>query len=35
LKTRTKEFEIVEIGVKEGVDIGSGIKDFLISNVVL
>ena len=31
----TKEYEIVEIGVGEGVDLGSGIKDFLLPNVVL
>jgi hypothetical protein len=31
----TKEFEIVKIGVEEGVDVGSGIKDALFPNVVL
>jgi hypothetical protein len=30
----TKEFKIVEIGVEEGFDLGSGIKISLISNVV-
>ena len=30
-----KKFEIVEIGVEEGVDLGSGIKDSLLPNVVL
>ena len=28
-------FEIVEIGVEEGVDIGFGTKDSLLTNVVL
>ena len=32
---RTKEFEIIEIIVEEGVDLGSGIKDSLLPNVVL
>ena len=32
----TKEFEIVEIGVEEGVHLGSAIKDYvLLSNAVL
>ena len=31
----TKEVEIIEIGVEEGVDLGSIIKDSLIPNVVL
>ena len=31
----TKEFEIVEIGVREGVDLGSGNKDSLHPNMVL
>ena len=31
----TKEFEIIEIGVEEGVDLGSKIKDSLLPNVVL
>ena len=31
----TKEFEIAEIGVEEGVDLGSRIKGSLLSNVVL
>jgi hypothetical protein len=31
----TKEFEIVEIIVDEGVDLSFGIKDFLLPNVVL
>ena len=30
----TKEFEFVEIGVEEGVDQGSGIKDPLLSYMV-
>ena len=30
-----KIFEIVEMGVKEGVDLGSGIKYYLLPNVVL
>ena len=32
---RVKEFEIVKIGVEEGVDLGFGIKDSLLPNVVL
>lgn len=32
---RTKEFEIVEIRLEEGVDQGSRIKDSLLSNVLL
>ena len=32
---KTKELEIVEIGAEEGVDLGSGIKDSLVPNVVL
>ena len=31
----TNEFEIVEIGVEEGVDQGSRIKDSLLPNLVL
>ena len=31
---KTKEFEIMKIGVEEGVDIGSGIKDSLLLNMV-
>ena len=31
----TREIEIVEIGVGEGIHLGSGIKDSLLSNVVL
>ena len=31
----TKEFEIVEIGVEEGVDLGSEIKDSFLPNLVL
>ena len=31
----TKEIEIVEIGVAEGVDLGYGIKDYLLPDVVL
>ena len=31
----TKEFEIVEIGVDEGVDLGFGIKDFLLFNMMV
>ena len=31
----TKECEMIEIGVEEGVDIGFGIKDSLLPNVVL
>jgi hypothetical protein len=30
----TKEFEIIEIGVEEGVDLGSAITDSLLPNVV-
>ena len=30
----TKEFEIIAMGVEEGVDLGSGIKDFLLPNLV-
>ena len=32
---RTKEIEIIEIDVEEGVDLGSGIKDSLLPNMVL
>ena len=32
---RTKEFESVEIGVEEGVDLGSRVKDSLLPNLVL
>ena len=32
---KTTYFEIVEIGVEKGVDLGSGIKDSLLPNVVL
>jgi hypothetical protein len=35
LPIRTKEFETVEIRVEEGVDLGCGIKDALLPNVVL
>ena len=31
----TNQFDIVEIKIEEGVDLGSGIKDFLLPNVVL
>jgi hypothetical protein len=31
---KTKEIEIVGIGAKEEVDLGSGMKDFLPSNMV-
>jgi hypothetical protein len=31
----TREIEIVEMGVGEGIDLGSAIKDSLLSNVVL
>jgi hypothetical protein len=30
MRIRTKELESVEIGVEEGVDLGFGIKDFLL-----
>ena len=30
-----KEFDIAKIKDEEGVDLGSGIKDFLLPNVVL
>ena len=32
---RTKELEIVEIGVEVGVGLGSVIKDYILRNVVL
>ena len=32
---RTKEFEVVEIGVEEGVDPGSRTIDFVLPNVML
>jgi hypothetical protein len=35
LQNNSKEIEIVEIGVEEGVDLGSGVKDALFSNLVL
>jgi hypothetical protein len=35
LRPWTKEFEIVEIGIEEGVDLGSKVKDSLLPNVVL
>ena len=35
LRMRTKECEIVEIGVEKGVDLGTKIDDSLHSNVVL
>jgi hypothetical protein len=35
LQIKIKEFEIVEIGVEGGDDLGSGIKDFLLPNEVL
>ena len=31
---RVEEYEIVEIGVEEGVDLGFGIEDTLLSNMV-
>jgi hypothetical protein len=31
---KTKEFKVVKIGVEEGVDLGSGIKYSLLSNMV-
>ena len=31
----TKDFEIVEIGIEEGVDLGSTIKDSMLLNMVL
>ena len=31
---RTKEFEIIAIKVEEGVDLGHGIKDSLLPNLV-
>jgi hypothetical protein len=34
-ESRPKAFEIAKIGVGEGVDLGSRIKDSLLSNVVL
>ena len=34
LQIMTKEFEVVEIGDGEGVDLGSGIKDSLLPNMV-
>ena len=35
MRIKTKEFEIVEIEGEEGVDLGSGIKESLLYNVVL
>ena len=35
LAIRTKEFEINEIRVEEGVDLGSWVKDFMLPNLVL
>jgi hypothetical protein len=35
LRIKIKEFEIVEIGVEEGVDLGFEIKDSLLPNIVL
>ena len=35
MRIKTKEFEITEIGVEEGVDLGSEIKDSLLPHVVL
>jgi hypothetical protein len=35
LRIRTKEFEIVEIKVEEGVDLSYGFKDSLLPNMVL
>lgn len=35
LRSKTKEYETVEIWIEEGVDIGSIIKDFVLSEVVL
>ena len=31
----TEEFDIIKIGVEEGVDLGSKIKDSLLPNAVL
>jgi hypothetical protein len=31
----TIEFETIDIGVEKGVDLGSGIKDSLLPNVLL
>jgi hypothetical protein len=35
MQIKTKEFKFFEIKVEEGVDQGSGIKDSLMSNVLL
>ena len=35
MQVRSKEFKIANIGVKEGVDLGSKIKDSLLPNLVL
>ena len=35
MRIKTKEFEIVEIGVEKDVDLGYGIKDCLLPNLVL
>jgi hypothetical protein len=35
LQIKNKEFEVVEIEVEEGVELGSEIKDFLLSKMVL
>ena len=35
LRSRTKEFEIIKMGVEESVDLGLGLKNSLLPNVVL
>jgi hypothetical protein len=35
LQIKNKEFEVVEIEVEEGVELGSEIKDSLLSKMVL
>ena len=35
LRIGTKGFEIIEIGVEEGIDLGSRIKDSMLFNLVL
>ena len=35
LRIKTKDFEIIEIGVDEGVNLGSGIEDSLLPSLVL
>ena len=32
---RTKDFEIIEIGVEEGADLGSGFEDHVLPDLVL